>query len=639
MSSLRDGDLRPPWILTAFLGLLVALGVLAETTTDPARSAGAALVVVTGLGGEPRFDERFHSWAATLMDAARDGGFPAGVPLATLRGDLSIVYLAGDPGRDPRARGRSTREQVRAVLAELAADPKSWRGWALRGINRLRTGEIEAGRRDLERAFAGDPFDVWTKNTLDLLDAMAEYRVIRSGRFELVMPAAEAELLGLYLAPLAEEAYDRLAASYGVAPPAPIRLEVFPRHADFSVRTIGLAGLGALGVCFGPVIAMDAPSARGAGDIHWGTVLWHELAHSFHMRASGGRVPRWLTEGLAVFEERRAREGWGARVDPDYLLAYHTDRLAPIEDLNQGFMRPAYPQQIAFSYVQSSLVFDFIARRWGEGAVVEMLDGYRRGRSTPEVFRTVLEVELPAFARSYDADFRRRFAGPLAAVRAGRGRQRGEETVPGPDPLPRSTGTAEPEEGDFLAQLAAGRALLEQDPQAARRHFERARDLFPDHAGSGSPYWWLAELHRRAGRLEEAEAALAALVARGAGHYPALRALAEVRAELGDDAGAAETLAAAQYVYPYEPEDHRRLAEWLEGTGRFEDAVRERRAILALGPFNRPEALYHLARVQLSAGDRGAARSSVLEALERAPAYAEALELLLELRSDREEEP
>ena len=163
------------------------------------------------------------------------------------------------------ARSRLYRRAVELAGRAVELDRKSWRGWALAGVNRLRTGEIARGRRDLETAFAGDPFDVWTKNTLDLLDAMADDRVVESGRFELVMPAAEADLLALYLAPLAEEAYDRLAARYGAALPTPIRLEVFPRHADFSVRTVGLVGLGALGVSFGPVIAMDAPTATSTG--------------------------------------------------------------------------------------------------------------------------------------------------------------------------------------------------------------------------------------------------------------------------------------------------------------------------------------------------------------------------------------
>ncbi len=73
-------------------------------------SSAATLVVITGLGGEPRFEERFHTWAATLIDAAAAGGLD----------EAGIVYLAGDPERDPRARGRSTRDNVLASLAGLA---------------------------------------------------------------------------------------------------------------------------------------------------------------------------------------------------------------------------------------------------------------------------------------------------------------------------------------------------------------------------------------------------------------------------------------------------------------------------------------------------------------------------------------
>jgi len=521
----------------------------------------------------------------------------------------------------------AARNRLYARAVELAGravdlDALAWRGWALRGVNRLRTGDVAGGRRDLETAFAGDPFDVWTKNTLDLLDAMAGYRTIATERFELVMPAADAGLLALYLAPLAEEAYDTLAARYGVELATPVRLEVFPRHADFSVRTIGLVGLGALGVSFGPVMAMDAPTARPAGDFHWGATLWHELAHSFHLALSAHRVPRWLTEGLAVYEERQARPGWGEHVTPEFLLAYEQGRLAPVDDLNRGFMRPEYPQQVAFSYYQASLVFDYVVERWGFPAVVDLLAAYRDGSGTSEVFAEVLGVDLADFADDFDKAFRRRFAGPLAALEPRNDADDGEV---------RARADAHP--GNFLAQTSAGRALLTADPEAARPYLERARALFPEYAGADSPRWWLAEVHRRAGRPQAAAAELTALTELNRAHYPALRALAEIV----DGEAAVAALENAQYVYPYEEDDHRRLAEALEASGRWREAVRERRAVLALEPFDRSEALYRLARAQRAAGDAEAARSSVLAALELAPNYEEALTLLLELRDERGE--
>ena len=61
-------------------------------------------------------------------------------------------------------------------------------------------------------------------------------------------------------------------------------------------------------------------------------------------------------------------------------------------------------------------------------------------------------------------------------------------------------------------------------------------------------------------------------------------------------------------------------------------AVRERAAVVALNPVDRPQALYHLAVAQRDAGDVTAARRTVLRALEDAPHFERAQELLLSLR-------
>jgi len=94
-------------------GWVLLGGLAAPALADPSPTGNATLVVITGIGGEPRFDERFHAWAATLMDAA-SGRF--GLPSS------SVVYLAADPERDPgRARARSTRANVQATLRDLVS--------------------------------------------------------------------------------------------------------------------------------------------------------------------------------------------------------------------------------------------------------------------------------------------------------------------------------------------------------------------------------------------------------------------------------------------------------------------------------------------------------------------------------------
>ena len=70
--------------------------------------------------------------------------------------------------------------------------------------------------------------------------------------------------------------------------------------------------IGALGACFGRVVTMDSPQARPPGEFQWEATLWHELAHVITLQMSNQRVPRWLTEGISVYEEKQAR----ARVGP-----------------------------------------------------------------------------------------------------------------------------------------------------------------------------------------------------------------------------------------------------------------------------------------------------------------------------------
>ena len=97
---------------------------------------------------------------------------------------------------------------------------------------------------------------------------------------------------------------------------SPVQVEVYPDHEDFAVRTLGMPGLGALGVTFGYVVAMDSPSGRKPGTFHWASTLWHELSHVYVLTATKHRVPRWFTEGMAVHEETAASPDWGDRLDP-----------------------------------------------------------------------------------------------------------------------------------------------------------------------------------------------------------------------------------------------------------------------------------------------------------------------------------
>ena len=522
---------------------------------------------------------------------------------------------------------RRYQQAVERANAAVEIDPSSWTSWGLLGMNELRLGEIDPGRANLERAFEGDPYNPWFKNSLDLLDTFERFQTHTTEHFELFLHETEDELLATYLAPIAEEAYDSLSRRYGVEPDLPVRAELYPSSGDFSVRTLGEVGLGALGVSFGRVLVMDSPTARQLGDYNWASVFWHELAHTFHLAATDNRVPRWFSEGLAVHEQRQAREGWGHQPSLSFLQALGQKRLKQVSELNDGFMRPDYPEQVIHSYYQASLVFQVIEQRWGFGAIREMLDGYRRGETTESLFDTVLKTPLEEFDEDFDSYLEDRFKQPLSAVIQ-------LEDRPG--------ATAELQEveqyvrahpGDLLTRLRLGVLLIQESEfDEAENHFEAALRLFPEYGGPDSPYWYLAQIHHERGDLDLAAAALARLNALSESNYQALLMEAELLEEPGRSFEAANVLNKAVLVWPYEMDLHERLAELNTTVGNHPEAVREREAVVALGPVDRADALYLVALAQQDNGDSQSARRSVLRALEIAPNYESALELLLTLQ-------
>jgi tetratricopeptide (TPR) repeat protein len=568
----------------------------------------------------------------------------------------AVYYLRGDDAKWQQAKARvfevnpayadlyssvgelAVRQRQYAGAVELAQqavtlDTMSWTGWGLLGLNQLRTGQVDAARQSLEKSFEGDPYNPWIKNTLDLLDTFEQYQDVKSDRFSFMMHGDEAELLAPYMTELAEEAYAKLSERYGVRVATPVRVEVYPSHADFSVRTVGLAGLGALGVSFGNVLAMDSPSARERGEFNWGSTLWHEITHAFTLAATDHKVPRWLTEGLSVLEERRARPGWGDDVRLEWLLAWKADKLMPVSRLNEGFVRPRYPMQVAFSYYQASLVAELIEREHGFDAIRRMLAGYRDGSDDAAVFRSVLRTDLAAFDKQFAAYVEERFGNVLKVIQVPAALRDSADF----SSLAEMARSGAPGLNDVLGQLVEGARLFrEQRHDQARPFLERAKALFPENTSGGGPYRMLAEIRKEDGDVPGAIAELQALTALDENAYEANLMLAELLETQRDTAGAAEVLERVVYMHPYDVELHQRLATMRAASKDWAAVVRARRALVALNPVDMPEALYQLALAYFNAGDQASARREVLRALEVAPSFARAQELLLRISGSQE---
>ncbi len=520
---------------------------------------------------------------------------------------------------------RLYREALNYFRKAVDIDPKLWRARAALGVNLLRVGEEAAAKQELDVAFESDPYNVWTFNTLKLIDSYANFESSQIDGFQLRLHKKEVRLLINYVPAVLDEAYKTLSAKYQFSPSKPIYFEMFPDHEDFAVRTLGVPGLGALGVCFGQGVVMDSPSARSKGSFNWGSTLWHEFTHVVTLQATENRVPRWFTEGLSVMEEHHARPGWGDDVNLEVVRAIQEKKLLPISELNGGFLRPKFPGQVQLSYFQAGQACEFIQRQFGFNTILKMLGLFKERQPLATVLKEALGLTPGEFDKDFngflDAEYGQVVKNVDFSFLENKGLSENRQKL-------ESFVASNPD--NFFANLKLARYYRQEgNRDLAIKYFDEAKSLFPGYVHPDNPYKQLSEIYKEQGMTSEAIRELTQLTAIHDSDFDSLKQLATWLKESGRTQDAREVLERAMFVYPFDAETHQMLADLAQAADDHQVALREYRALLALDPPDKASAHLNLAQVLFDMGQRSEAKKEVLAALEIAPGFEPAQELLL----------
>jgi len=550
---------------------------------------------------------------------------------------LAISPRYGDVYRragELAARNYRFDEAVTLTRRALTLDPGNPRSQADLGMHLLRTGDEPGARTALETSFKVDPYDVVTLNLLRMLDTLDAFVTVRDGDLIVRMSKDEAPVLQDYAIPLAHQALSTLSARYQFTPKGPILIEIFPKHDDFAVRNLGLPGMiGALGACFGRVVTMDSPRARPPGEFQWEATLWHELAHVITIQMSNERIPRWLTEGISVYEEKRARPEWGREMDVEFASMLNRGETLKLKDLNGAFQNPA---TISLAYFEASLVVDHIVTTYGEEGLRKLVRAYAQGVDTDAALKAAVGTDFEKMQAGFDESVERAFGSMRRALAVPDG-------VPGDGdllkaPLDALQKLASDHPGSYPVQLAYGRALRKAGrADDALQAFERAAALVPVARGKGSPHDEMASIALEKKDRTRAIAELTALVANDFDNVEAARQLADLLKQ--DGAPAAKIQPVYQRIAAIDPFDaaaHAALGRMALDRNDPEAATREFRSVIALNPVDRALAYTDLAESYYRSGKKAEAKKQTLAALEIAPTYERAQELLLKLVDDRQ---
>ncbi|MEO8096728.1 MAG: tetratricopeptide repeat protein [Acidobacteriota bacterium] len=493
-------------------------------------------------------------------------------------------------------------EGIALYRKALDVKPTLWSARAELGVNLMRFGKEDEARQNLEACYTNGYKPPLVVNSLTLLDSYKNFETYTTPTTILKVHKKEAALLRPYFQAELDRAVATYEKKYKFKLDGPVQVEVYPDHEDFAVRTMGMPGLGALGVTFGKVVAMDSPNGRKPGDFHWAATMWHELSHVYVLTMTDSRTPRWFTEGLAVYEETAISPDWGDRMTPREIKAIKEKALLPIADLDRGYIHPSYPEQVIVSYYQGGRVLTYIIEKWGFDAVLGMIQGFKEKKDTVQVIKEVLKVTPEEF----DAQF---FPWLEAQTK---------KTVDGFNDWTKQVKIVNEnaKNKDWTAVITEGTAI---------------RDIYPDYVEAGSVYEFLAQAYLAKEDKTNAIAQLEGYAAHGGRNPTTLKQLADLQAAAGNKRAAAAAIEKVNLIFPKDETAHQKLGGWYMDLGNPLAAIREFGAVLGSGTIDQAGAHYNLANALHAAKQNDKALEEVYLSLEAAPAYKPAQKLLLEL--------
>ena len=492
----------------------------------------------------------------------------------------------------------------------------------------LRIGSSEEGWKLVDEIREKDPYDVTIFNLKQLQKKLESYTVIESPGFIIRMDRKEAIVYGKDVVAILSEAREKLAKKYEMKLEEPVFVEIFAKQKEFAIRTLGLpGGEGLLGVCFGRLITANSPAGLSV-EYNWRAVLWHEYCHVVTLQKTKNKMPRWLSEGISVYEERQRNPTWGQAMDPLYRDMILGKDFVPISQLSRVFLRPKTPQQLQFAYFESSLAIEFWIEKYGMPALLKLLDDLAIGMSPDEAlkraagtmdlldsdFREFAIAKATAFAPN--VDFTRPTLGSVL-----------KEAPPVPDaslaliPL-QSYWTLRSKCEDLIRSKRWDDALVKAN---------QLKSLFPEDASEDGVYGLLAHIYRESGDNDLEREACVTIVDRTSNSKRTLLRLVELDKQRNDWHAVEAWYGRLHEIQPvdYELQNERaRVAEHLNNPKSASEALL---ACLELEPPDSSNLHFRLATALHEQGEMDKAKRHVLMALEESPRYVEALRLFVEL--------
>ncbi len=348
---------------------------------------------------------------------------------------------------------------------------------------------------------------------------------------------------------------------------------------------------------------------------------------------TNNKMPRWLSEGISVFEETQRDPACGQQMTPQYRKMILEGDLTPVGELSSSFLSPPTSTYLQFAYFESKLVVEFIVKNYGYDSLKQILSDLSNGKEIGQAISANTET-LGKIEKDFE-EFAKKCA---------------EDLAPGAD-------WEEPENIQIIAQdpnslelwlkghpnslwalsQHAQNLINEAKLEEAKEPLKKIIELYPKNAGEDSAYIILSKVYKSLGQTEQEHEILEKLCQYSSDSIYAYTRLMEIALEEQNWKEVVKNCQRYIAVNPLLTSIHLQLSRANEELGHNEPAIEGYKKLLRLDYPDQADLDYRIGRL-LEEKNPQEAKRYVLSAIAEAPRFRDAQRLLLKMK-EKDQEP
>lgn len=297
-----------------------------------------------------------------------------------------------------------TNAPVTPVLEEVGTNQRPYdvNAFLALGMESYKRDDLQKALSGFQEALRLEPGNSTAQLMIDKISREARvedgFKSKEGSHFNVKYESGESDVAGHVVAIILEEAYQKVGSDLGFYPEDSITTILYSAT-QFTDVTRAPAWSGGI---YDGKIRIPVGGLRERTDV-LEKVIFHEYTHAVVHRMGGGRVPVWLNEGIAQYEEGQEGDS-----EQRFRFLVSSGNIVPLTYLEGSFMAMDQNQAMV-AYIEGLSAVKYILEEYGAGILIRLVCNYKDGKGSEAAIKDTFQMTYKEFQESWTRNLKKRY--------------------------------------------------------------------------------------------------------------------------------------------------------------------------------------------------------------------------------------